>query len=183
MALAYTPGELPENTFSLSIAYYDANEGWIELETSCPGINEAGAATARVSHFTFFALLAKPTPAAKFKISNMSISAAQVQPDQEITISIKVANTGGVAGNYDAVLRINGQVQQSKAVSVGPGAACPVKFTMCRSQQGTYAVTIDGQRASFTVTDNALIAVIASFVLVVLAGMLLIYVRWRAQAG
>lgn len=59
MGLAYARHELPERACSLSIACYDADEGWVELETTYPGIGEAGTATAAISHFARFALMAR----------------------------------------------------------------------------------------------------------------------------
>jgi len=194
MALAYTPDELPENTLSLSIASYDADEGWVELETTYTSVSEAGKATADVSHFSCFALLAEVAEAtpAKFAISNVTINPAQAQPNQEITVTAKVTNTGGTAGNYNAVLKINGQVEKTKKVNIEPGDALLVEFAVYKSQPGTYAVDIGGQQHSLTIVGaggqsadvgSGLVVGIVAFVLVVLLGLLLVFVRRRFQAG
>ena len=195
MALAYTPDELPENTLSVSIACYDADEGWVELETAYTSVTEAGKATADVSHFTYFALLAEvaETTPAKFAISNVTINPAHAQPDQEITVAAKVTNTGGTTGNYDVTLKIDGQVEQTKTVTVGPHVAHPVTFSVYKSQPGTYDVDIGGQRGSFTVigaggrqslgVSQGVVLAIATFVFVLLFGLLVILVRRWLQAG
>jgi hypothetical protein len=67
-----------------------------------------------------------------------------------------VVNTGDVAGNYNIALKINGQVEESRMVSVGPMASQPVKFTVTRDQPGTYTVDIVDKSSSFTIIgDNA----------------------------
>ncbi len=66
-----------------------------------------------------------------------------------------VVNTGDQAGNYNLLLKINGQVEQTRMVSVGPHASQPVKFTISKSQPGTYTVDIGSQRQAFTVLGNS----------------------------
>jgi len=68
--------------------------------------------------------------------------------------------------------------------SVGPGAAQPVKFTVTKSQPGTYTVDIGGQRDRFVVlgaynnsapNTSAVIALVATFIsglLIIIAVML-----------
>jgi len=67
-----------------------------------------------------------------------------------VTVLANVVNEGASAGSYNVALRINGKVEQQRTIEVSPGTAYPVKFTVTRSQPGTYDVAIDNQRASFT---------------------------------
>ena len=102
-----------------------------------------------------------------------------------------VVNTGNEAGSYNVVLKINGHVEKSRMVSVGPQGTQPVKFTVTRSQPGTYTVDIGGQRGSFVVAGDGttpsvgtatgpLTAAVAA-VIVILAGLLIIVARRRFQ--
>ncbi|UCH50767.1 MAG: right-handed parallel beta-helix repeat-containing protein [Chloroflexota bacterium] len=84
----------------------------------------------------------------------MNVHPLYAQVNQPVTITTNVVNSGQETGNYDVVLRINGKSEQNKMVSVGPGGTYPVKFTVTKSQPGTYTVNIDGQQASFTIVDN-----------------------------
>lgn len=60
VVLSYDPDELPENTSSVFIAYYDKVRGlWIQLEPLSGFVAEVGKATAQLSHFAPFALIAK----------------------------------------------------------------------------------------------------------------------------
>jgi phosphatidylserine decarboxylase len=81
----------------------------------------------------------------------LSVNPPRAYAGQPVTISTNVVNTGGDTGNYNVVLRINGQVGQQRMVSVGPGASYPVKFIITKSQPGTYSVNIDSQQSSFTI--------------------------------
>jgi hypothetical protein len=82
------------------------------------------------------------------------VTPQQTYANQPVTISTNVVNSGGDTGNYNVVLKINGQVEQTKMVSVGPGGAYPVKFTVTKAQPGTYTATIDGHQADFVVLGD-----------------------------
>ncbi len=98
-------------------------------------------------------------PPMKLKQAILSTNYASVTPQQTnasqpVTISTNVVNSGDDTGNYNVVLKINGQVEQSKMVSVGPGGAYPVKFTVTKSEPGQYVATIDGHKVDFIVLGD-----------------------------
>ena len=93
------------------------------------------------------------TPAA-ISCSGLSISPQQVKPGEEVTISVNVANTGGERGSYNAILYINGAVEDSQSVSVAPGTSTNVIFTVSKSDAGAYDVLIAGQSEQFEVVST-----------------------------
>jgi len=86
--------------------------------------------------------------------SYASVTPTQTYANQPVTIAANVVNSGDDTGNYNVVLKINGQVEQSKMVSVGPGGAYQVKFTVSKSEPGQYLATIDGHKADFMVLGD-----------------------------
>lgn len=97
-----------------------------------------------------------PVPPNWFKPATMSLLYLNINPqqtyaNQPVTILTNVVNTGDETGNYTVDLKINGQMEQTRMVSVGPQATQPVKFTVTRANPGTYSVDIGGQTGSFTV--------------------------------
>ncbi len=91
---------------------------------------------------------------AAMSVQYLSVNPQQIAASQPVTILTNVANTGDQAGNYPISLKINGQVEETRMVSVGPRTAQPVKFTVTKAEPGTYTVDIAGQKSSFTVTDG-----------------------------
>jgi hypothetical protein len=91
---------------------------------------------------------------AALSASALSISPQQVQPGQDVTISINVANTGGKTGSYNAVLYINSVVEDSQSVSVPAGTSKNVIFTVSKSQAGVYDVSVAGQSGQFEVVGG-----------------------------
>jgi len=97
---------------------------------------------------------AAPVEPANLSASSLSISPQQVNPGEEVTISINVANTGGETGSYNAVLYINGAVEDSQSVSVAPGMTKNVIFAVSKSKAGVYDVLIAGQSGQFEVVHT-----------------------------
>jgi len=85
----------------------------------------------------------------------MSINPQQTYANQPVTISTNVVNTGDEGGNLYVTLKIDGQVEQTRMVSVGPKATQPIKFTITKAQPGTYNVAILDQSSSFTIVGDA----------------------------
>jgi len=119
---------------------------------------------------SFVPAVVVPTPASKpssspslqrqfnppqWTLQYLNVSPQQVAANQPVTITTNVANTGDEAGNYNVALKINGQLEQSRMVSVGPKASQPVKFTVTKAAPGTYAVDIVDQKGSFTVLGDS----------------------------
>ena len=96
-----------------------------------------------------------PLEEAKFSLQYLSITPQQTSAGQPVTITTNVVNTGDEAGNYNVALKINGQVEEAKMVSVGPHGTQPVKFTVTKDQPGTYNVDIHGKTGSFTILGTS----------------------------
>ena len=126
----------------------------------------------------------RPLNPAQLSVQYLSINPQQPSANQPVTITTNVVNTGDEAGNLNVALKINGQVEQTKMVSVGPHGTQPVKFTVTKAQPGTYTVDIPGQRGSFTINgaggttgkpvNGGLIAILIVGILVIVVSVLLI---------
>jgi hypothetical protein len=124
--------------------------------------------------------LSPPTLGVQF----VSVTPKQGYAGQQVTVVTNVVNTGDEAGNYNVTLKINGQVEQTRMVSVGPQGTQPVKFTVTKSQPGIYTVNIAGQQANFTIlgagstsaapVNGGLIAIFIVGILVIVVSALLI---------
>ena len=108
--------------------------------------------------FTVVALPAPPPPLAPvaFSLSKLSVKPAEVKPNEPVTITVSVANTGGTEGSYTVVLKINGVKEAEKSTTVAAGESQDVSFTpVTKEQAGSYSVDVDGLSATFTVSEVA----------------------------
>jgi hypothetical protein len=87
-------------------------------------------------------------------VAYLNVSPTQTKVNQPVTISANVVNDGTETGSTQVALKINGQIEQTKVVTVGGGSSRPVKFTVTKAEPGTYTVIMGSQRASFVVTEG-----------------------------
>jgi hypothetical protein len=157
LLLSYNPKDQPQNTTKAFIASYDTKEGWLPL-TPVPGtVAKIGEAYGLLGHFSLFAVLAKlqePAPA-KFEVSNLAISPTQAGLNQEVTISLNVANTGGTSGKYSLELKVDGTTKLTKQVTIAAWASQKVNFTTTGDAVGKHQVEVAGLNGEFEVTTKA----------------------------
>ena len=153
LTVRYGVESLPDgvNEEDLVIAYYNSDsEEWVLL----PSVVDTGAHTVTVSigHFTLFAIIGREE--ACFDVANLSISPTTADPDERVTITVEVTNTGGLEGSCTVKLLIDGVEEATQELTVAPGATDTVTFTVIRETSGTYNVEIDGLVGEFTVTAS-----------------------------
>ena len=133
------------------------SDGFADGTIVDPGGPAVVAAAATLAPAQAGAQRASPAPPRslnppQMSLQYLSISSQQASAGQPVTISTNVVNTGDESGNYNVELKINGQVEETRMVSVGPQGTQPVKFTITKDQPGTYTVNIGYQKTSFIVT-------------------------------
>ncbi|MGD0352146.1 MAG: fibronectin type III domain-containing protein [Dehalococcoidia bacterium] len=162
LILSYDPSKLPEKTTEVFIDDYDSTKGWLPL-TPVPGaVAEIGKAHGLLNHFSLFAVLAKFEEAApaKFEVSNLTVSPTQTQLNQEITVSVNVANTGGKNGDYSLELKIDGAVKSTTQVTVAAGKSQVVNFTTTGDTAGKHQVEVAGLVGEFEVIKASVPSVV-----------------------
>jgi len=96
------------------------------------------------------------------------------------TICIVIRSSGG-PGGYTAVLKINGAVESRTPVSLSRGATRQICWTVYKSEPGNYLVEVGGQKAWFTVSDDAgttaVVYVIFGLFASIILGLIIIILR------
>jgi len=154
LTIEYDEEALPENCAEsgLCICCWDG-EKYCDLNTTCNIAQDTSCC--QVSHLTAFALIGTITPPAAapaaFSVSNLTIQPSEVNPEEAVTITINVANSGEVEDNYNVVLKINGEKEAEKQVTVAAGSTEEVSFTVTKREAGSYMVEVNGLSGSFSV--------------------------------
>ena len=135
-------------------------EHHVQLTDLTPGttyhyktMSEDAAGNLAVSDKYSFTTLGKP-PAAAFTSCCLKISPSEVNIGEEVTISVRVNNTGNVAGSYKVTLKINGVVEATEEVTLNPGESKKVTFVTAKDVAGSYSVVVDEVSGSFTVKEK-----------------------------
>jgi tetratricopeptide (TPR) repeat protein len=143
------------------------------------GTSEGGLST--------FGLAAVSPLATAFAISDLTISSSKVKIGESVTITATVTNTSIATGTHTVSLKLDGEVVDTKGVTLASGASETVSFTVTKDVAGTYSVEIDGSSDSFRVTSEAgtnwgLIGGIIGGVIVVAIIVAVVLLRRRAVA-
>lgn len=102
-----------------------------------------------------------PTPPAAPKPANLNVYSLRISPDEvwpgdSITISCRVTNYGDLAGNYTAILVINGEEKVNQTVTLSGGASTTISFTVIEQDVGTYSVRLGTSTGTFSVVPNGM---------------------------
>lgn len=92
---------------------------------------------------------------AKFEFSNLVVSPLEVKMGKDVTITLNASNTGKAAGDYNVDLMVNGNLTESKTITLDVGESLPIEFTIVKDEPGTYLVDVNGLAGTFEVLEKA----------------------------
>ncbi len=112
--------------------------------------NEAKSYSVTVDGLTGTFSVRVPSP--EFEVTNLTITPAEVEVGNPVTVSCNVRNKGDAGGTYTLTLKINGITEATRDVTLAAGATETVSFTIIENTVQTYNVEVDGLTGAFTVT-------------------------------
>ncbi len=74
---------------------------------------------------------------------------------ETLALAVDVANTGGVAGEYDLAMTVDGEVVAARNGSLDAGAETTAAFEHDFAEPGEYAVRVAGERLTVAVSEPA----------------------------
>ena len=80
-----------------------------------------------------------------FEVADYDLSTTTSGVEKEIVVSATVTNRGDVSGNYTASLLVEGDVVNTRAVTLAPGESQEITVEHAISQDGNYRVALDDQ--------------------------------------
>jgi len=118
---------------------------------------------------------------ALFRVSDLTVTPAEVEVGNEVTISLVLTNIGEEEGSYTLVLKVNQVVEDTKTITLDAGASTAVQFKVTKEEAGAYDVEIGELSDGFNVKEVPLIPIFAIYLIVtvtvVIIGSLLV-LRW-----
>lgn len=91
---------------------------------------------------------------AEFEVASLDIVPPEVTAGDQVSVTVKVKNTGGSEGVYTAILTVDGATVETKEVAPALGASETVTFSLVKDTPGTYKIGIGGQTSSLTVKQK-----------------------------
>lgn len=152
LTISYYDKELPEGITEdmLCIALWDEKtKAYAPLEFNIDTIKNK--VTAYITHFSRYTLLAIPKPAT-FTVSDLVITPNSVNPGDEVKVSVKIANTGHLSGEYTCHLIVNGEQIKQQTTTLEGGKETILEFTLIALERGTNEINIGGLADTFEVS-------------------------------
>jgi hypothetical protein len=91
----------------------------------------------------------------RFTVRLLEVVPAEVASGEPVEISVVVRNNGELAGTYDVSLRLDGEIIDSKPMTLAGGEEGALAFTVTTHEAKNYTVSVDGLSADFRVAVTA----------------------------
>ncbi len=120
-----------------------------------------------------------------YEFSNLVVEPLEVSAGKDATISVDVGNTGNAAGNKSVELFVNGNVTDSKEISLDMGKNTTVTFEHVEEVPGTYRVEVGGENATYTVKEKSslLLYALGAIVLLIVGGAAYFFTKGGGDIG
>ena len=89
--------------------------------------------------------------AAAFTSSGLTIDPSSVKAGGTVTISVECSNEGSRSGSHTITLKVDGEVEGEKTVTLDPDESTSVSFEVSATEEGSYSVDVNGLTGSYEV--------------------------------
>jgi hypothetical protein len=122
---------------------------WVELK-DCVVDAVNNTITVPISHLSLFTVMAHMSPAS-FEVTAMTVTPAEVYPDETVTVSATITNTGDLTGSFEAILTLDNEVVRNQTITLNTGASETIVFNIAANTVGEHQVSLGGLAATFVV--------------------------------
>jgi hypothetical protein len=95
-----------------------------------------------------------PSIIAEVSVTNLSVTPAQIQSGEKVTITIDVTNSGGLEGAYHIGLDINDKRYTARDMFIPGGGTESVTYSVTIGEAGDYTATVDHLSQTFKVIEG-----------------------------
>jgi hypothetical protein len=151
--ISYNPSKIEDgiDELDLHIYTYDEQTGqWIPLESHVDPENNT--VWAEISHFSLYAVMVDTSPA-DISVTGLTITPEEIYEGEEATVDALLVNSGGSTGSYEATLKINGTVKETKVVDVGKNESVAISFDLIGLESGTHQIAIGEAADTLTILE------------------------------
>lgn len=99
-------------------------------------------------------------PPVLFNYSNLTIDPKRVKPEKHVEITIDIKNVGEIDGTKAVELKINGEVVDSRDVTLNMAESTSVNFSYIQSAEGIYSVEVGDQTGELEVKATSILKII-----------------------
>ena len=149
---------MQHNKWSVLLNRWDATtQDWMTIETKRIAEDRGFVYySAAVPEYSVFCITGETAiPESGCSVSALSIIPQEVVSGDTINITADISNQATETRNYTATLWVNQTIEQTQKVTVPPGEAISVTFSLTKHEAGEYQVRIDRLTSTFTVNKQS----------------------------
>ena len=139
----------PADQRLLEISAGEVAEVRFHLTRDREGVYEVALLNARGA----FTVFMEPSPAS-FEVTALRVEPPTVEPDQPVTATVTLENTGEQDGTYLARIFLNRSEEERREISIGGLTALQVTFSLQPQGDGIFTVEVAGLRRDFVVVPS-----------------------------
>lgn len=150
LTFKYDDSDVPFGVAEKNMVFATWKTGeWVELEGNEVNSND-NSITVLIDHLSIYTVMAFVSPA-NFEINGLSITPAEIFPNQTFTISATINNAGDLTGDFEVTLKIDDVVSQIQTLTIDGRDSMTVEFTVTSGAAGEHTININGLSGKFTV--------------------------------
>jgi len=94
---------------------------------------------------------------ATFELAQLVITPEKVIAGRTVTVRVSIKNVGEVEGSHRVILRMDGEIAQTKDITLAPGTTETAEFALAAHIPGTHHVEFNGLGKSFLVLSPVVV--------------------------
>ncbi|MBI4339448.1 MAG: hypothetical protein HY680_05795 [Chloroflexi bacterium] len=137
---------LPQATVQRQFVLTEEVPGLYEVEMR---LGRSAESVVSIYKGQFLVILAQTPPS--WEIASLEVLPRPASPGEPLQVSFLLSNLGQQGGDLEVVVRVDGQIESQRTVSLGPQSTRPVSFSLPGKPAGTYLLDVNGTTVQFQV--------------------------------
>lgn len=96
----------------------------------------------------------RPTSPARFEVTALNVSSPVINTGDELTVTAKVSNYGGLPGNFEEPLLLDGRQVDFRQITIQAGTVKSITYKISTEQPGQHTLQLGSLKASFIVRGS-----------------------------
>ena len=151
--MVFNPADIPDGVDELDLFIATLNEDtgkWVRLESHVDPENHT--VSTEIFHLSLYAVMAGTKPA-DISVTRVTIMPEEIYEGDDATATVSLVNNGDFTGTYEAILRINDTIEETKEVDIAGNDSVDISFDLAGLEYGTYQIAVGEVTKILTVLE------------------------------
>jgi hypothetical protein len=114
--------------------------------------NTTGEVTVKVNHSALLSVMAAKAPIpSPYSVSDLTVIPGYIIEGEKALLQVNTKNSGATPGNYELILMLNDELEESRVVALEAGASYTETFQLVNKEIDSYKININGLKNKLVV--------------------------------